>query len=202
MLKTAKGFTLLELMIVVGIIAATVAVVAPRMGGRNNAIKACLRDLTVLSRQLHMKAKLTGTTYRIVFDLKDGASGKYVQGYWVEHSNGSTVVKPGEEKIQPEKDKDGKEIIRSDFTPDTSIFKEPKTLPTGLHLEKVELSRLPDAITTGKAFIHYMPQGLVEEAAIHLTSDAGGKWTIAIHPLTGKAEIITDSMSLQDLRKQ
>ena len=61
----------------------------------------------------------------------------------------------------------------------------------------------PDPITTGKAFIHYMPQGLVEESAIHLKSDSGGKWTIAIHPLTGKAELISgDSMSLKDMSKQ
>lgn len=193
---------MLELMIVIGIIAATTAMVIPRIGGRNNQIKATLRELTVLSRELHMKAKLTGTTYRIVFDLKDGASGKYAQGYWVEHSNTSTVVKPGEEKIQPEKDKDGKEIIKSDFTPDKTIFKEPRVFPTGLHLDSVELSRLPDPIKTGKAFIHYMPQGLAEESAIHLKSDGGAKWTIAIHPLTGKAELISDSLSLQDMHKQ
>lgn len=193
---------MLELMIVIGIIAATTAMVIPRINGRNNQIKATLRELTVLSRQLHMKAKLTGTTYRIVFDLKDGAAGKYMQGYWVEHSNGSTVVKPGEEKIQPEKDKDGKEIIRSDFSPDKTIFKEVRTMPSGLHIESIELSRLPDPITTGKAFIHYLPQGLVEESAIHLKSDTGAKWTISIHPLTGKAELISDSMKLQDIRKQ
>jgi len=196
------GFTLLELMVVVAIIAATVAAVIPRIASRNNKNKAVLRAFTTLTRQLHLKSKLNGYTYRIVLDMKDGERGKESQGYWVEKSESGALVKPGEEKIKLEKDSNGKFKAINDFNLDTTIMKQPEVLPAGMHIEKVELSRLPDPITTGKAFIHFLPQGLVEESAIHLKTDQGQKWTIAIHPLTGKAEVISDSMSLQDIKSQ
>jgi general secretion pathway protein H len=189
-------------MIVLAIVAATVAVAVPRIASRNNKNKSVLRDFSTLSRQLHMKSKLNGFTYRLVLDLKAGASSKETQGFWVEKSESGSLVKPGEEKFKEEKDRDGKVIKASDFAIDTSLTKEPEILPSGMRFESVELSRLPEPITTGKAYIHFLPQGLVEESAIHLKTDAGQKWTIAIHPLTGKAEIITDSMSLQDIKSQ
>ncbi len=152
-----------------------------------------------------MKARLSGATYRLVIDLRDGASGKETQTYWVEKSNGETLVRGDAEKRdaehEKEKDKDGKPLA-SDFTPDTSVFKKKRGLPSGLKFEKVELSRLKEPIVNGRAYIHYLPQGLVEESAIHLKSDRGQKWTLAIHPLTGKAEIISESMTLQDLKQQ
>jgi general secretion pathway protein H len=200
--RSADGFTLIELMVVVAIIAGTVGLVIPRIGNRDNQIRQTLRDLTTLSHELHQKSKLTGAAYRIVFDLKEGARGKEQQAYWVEKSLTATIVKPGEEKIKPEKDRDGKIKKVSDFEPDPSIFKKPKTLPNKMHFEKIELSRLSDPILTGKAYIHYLPQGLVEEAAIHLKSDDGHEWTIAIEPLTGKAEVVTNSVSLQEMKNQ
>lgn len=196
------GFTLIELMVVVAIIAATVGVALPRIANRSNKNRAVLRSFSTLSRELHMKSKLNGYTYRIVMDLKDGDRGSGSQSYWVEKSESGALVKPGEEKMKEEKDRDGKIKKPTDFALDTSIMKKPEMLPAGMHFEKVELSRLPEPITTGKAFIHFLPQGLVEESAIHLKTDGGQKWTIAIQPLTGKAEVISESMSLKDLNSQ
>lgn len=198
------GFTLIELMVVVAIIAATVTMVIPRIGNRNNQIKATLRELTVLSRQLHMKAKLSGATYRLVIDLKDGAQGKSTQMFWVERSNGETLVRADAEKREEEAEKERKNGGKpppSDFSVDPSVIK-PKELPYGLNFEKVELSRLDEPISRGRAYIHYLPQGLVEESAIHLKSSRGQNWTMSIHPLTGKAELIMDSMSLKDIKQQ
>jgi general secretion pathway protein H len=189
-------------MVVVAIIAGTSALVIPKIANRSNQTKATIRELTVLSRQLHMKAKLNGSTYRLVIDMKEGDRSKAPQTYWVEKSNGSTLAKAGEESLKPEKDKDGKEIKNSTFEMDMSIFKKPKELKSGLRFEKVELSRLHEPLTSGRAFIHYLPQGLVEEAAIHLKSEKDQRWTISIQPLTGKAEVVTESVSLHDMKSQ
>lgn len=195
-----RGFTLLELMVVIAIIAASVTIVLPRIGNRNNQLRATLRNLTVVSRELHSKAKLFQVTYRLVIDMKEDPSGKTVQQYWVEKGNGPTPIKISADRI--EKDKDGKEVRVSDFKIDTSTTKEPKSLPTGLSFEFVELSRAPEPIKTGRAYIHYLPQGLVEEAAIHLKTDRGQKYTISIHPLTGRAELISNETSLKEIRDQ
>jgi len=189
-------------MVVVAIIAATVAVALPRIANRNNKQKEVLRSFLSLSRNLHQKAKLNGYTYRLVLDLKDGEQGKESQGYWVEKSESGALAKPGEEKLKEEKDRDGKIKKPNDFGIDTSITKEPRLLPSGMRFSNIELSRLPDPIKTGKAFIHFLPQGLVEESAIHLKGEKNQKWTISIHPLTGRADVISDSTSLQDLKSQ
>jgi general secretion pathway protein H len=189
---------------VVAIIAVTVAIAIPKIANRNNKHKMILRQLTVLPRELHMRAKLNGATYRLVLDLKDGERGHSTQSYWVERSDHDTIAKPDEEKEEAKAAKDSKDKakVKKEFNLDPTILKEPQVLPSDMHFDKVELSRLPEPITSGKAYIHFLPQGLVEESAIHLKTDKGQKWTIAIHPLTGKAEVISDSMSLQDLKEQ
>lgn len=200
--RRIAGFTLLEIMIVLAILALTVATVVPKIGKGNNKIKSTLRELTTVTRELHNKAKLSGFTYRLVLDLKEDATGKAIQTYWVERSEKNTLVKVGEEKLKPELDKDGKPKNASDFKPDPTIFKKPKELPVGLRFDSIELSRLNDPIKLGKAYIHFLPQGLVEEAAIHLKTEKDLKYTISIHPLTGKAELVTSDMKLQEIKKQ
>jgi general secretion pathway protein H len=200
--KRPAGFTLLELMIVIAIIAGCVSIVIPRIGNNNNKIKAVLRELTVVSRQLHSKAKLSGATYRLVIDMRDDPTGKSEQAFWVEMSASNTLIKSTDNKTKPELDKDGKEIKKDDYALDASVTKKPRVLPQGLHFEMVELSRLQEPIKSGKAYIHYLPQGLVEEAAIHLKTDKDQHYTISIQPLTGKAEVISSDQKLQEIRKQ
>ncbi len=69
-------------------------------------------------------------------------------------------------------------------------------------IDKVELTRVKGPVVRGKAFIHYLPQGLVDEAAVHIKGEKGQAWTISIHPLTGRAEVIAKPVSLEDLRSQ
>lgn len=207
-MRNNKGFSLIEIMIVLGILGAVIAVVAPKLSNRNNKTRAFLRQMTVLSRELHTRAKLNGTVYRLVLDLKDNNSdpnNPKVQTYWVEKSNGKAVLKADEEqnalKLAQEKSEEAGKDKRG-FEMDASISKEPKEMPPGLFFDRVELSRIEKPITNGKAFIHYMPEGLVDEAAIHLKGDRNQAWTISIHPLTGKAELISKSVGLKELKQQ
>ncbi len=200
------GFTLIELMVVLAIMGGVVALSMPYIGSRNSKTKAVLRELSVLSRELHTRAKLQGVVYRLVIDMQEDTSGKRpVQLYWVEKANGGTVLKANEEdeafKAAQDKDpKKGKDPRA--FEVDKSMIKKPRELPQGMTFEKVELSRAKDAITHGRAFIHYLPQGLVDEAAIHIKGEKTAAWTIAIHPLTGKAEVISKPLSLKELKSQ
>lgn len=80
------------------------------------------------------------------------------------------------------------------------MTKEPRPIPSGLRFDRVELARLEHPITNGKAYIHYMPEGLVDEANIHIKGEKTQAWTITIHPLTGKAELVEKSLSLKDMK--
>lgn len=202
-----RGFTLIEMMIVLAIMGGIVALSMPYMSSRNAKTKSFLRQFTVMSRELHTRAKLQGTVYRLVIDLKNQGDGLHppVQQFWVERANGKAVVKADEEKIALEAARNGASKAVKDprgFQVDTSINKGQKELPSGLRFEKVELTRLDHPVTEGKAYIHYLPEGLVDEAAIHLKGEKNQAWTISIHPLTGKAELITKSVTLQEMKSQ
>jgi len=200
----------MEMMIVLVIVAAVVSMAMPYISNRNTQNHAVLRELTVLSRELHTRAKLQGAVYRLVIDLGEDVDGKRTpQAYWVEKASGQTVLRPDEEEeafkhAQERADESDEEKAKDvdAFQEDHSILKGHKVLPSGMSFERIELSRAKDPITHGKAFIHYMPQGLVDEAAIHLKGEKAQAWTIAIHPLTGQAELISKTLSLQEIKSQ
>jgi general secretion pathway protein H len=205
--RLSSGFTLIEVMVVLMIIAGVMVAVVGRLGGRNNESKAVLRGLINASKELHIRAKLKGATYRLVIDMKDGDRGEERQSFWIERSDKAVLMskdeeeKNREEQGKLERDKE-KPVESKGFTIDTDMIKKPHVLPKGMYFEQVELTRTERPITTGKAYIHYLPQGLVDEAAIHLRGEHNVKWTISIHPLTGKAELSSSDLSLKQIRDQ
>jgi general secretion pathway protein H len=200
----------MEIMIVMLIMGAIITVSMPYLSNRNSQTTRFLREFTVLSRELHTRAKLNGAVYRLVINLGGQDSGlAKEQNYWVEKGNASSIVKVDEEAqaleqaIEQARDKDAEKVPDPrGFEVDKSIMKAPRTLPNGLRFDKIELARSKTPIVEGKAYIHYLPQGLVDEAAIHIKGEKKQEWTISIHPLTGKAEIIQKPISLQELDAQ
>lgn len=201
------GFTLIELMIVTAIIAATITLAMPYLTNRNSQTRSFLHKMTVVSRELHTKAKLLGVTYRLVIDMPEVTNPDKPpeQKIWIERSNSKTVMSAKEEEEALERLKETDEKRKIDpkgFEKDEALTKRLPEMPYGLRFDRVELTRLKKPITSGRAFIHYLPQGLVDEAAIHVKGEKGAEWTIAIHPLTGKAELISKQMELKDLKSQ
>lgn len=209
--NSSRGFTLLEVMVTVAIIAGVVALVLPRMNTKGNKAKAHIRKLSTISKELHTRAKLNGAIYRLVIDMKDGAAGEENQTYWVERSNHKTLI--SEKELQEmeqmrkdgklEKDQDGKEKpIPGGFEPDSQILKSVQELPSGLKFSELEKANSEKPITSGRAYVHFFPQGLVEEAAIHLKISDENQWTISIQPLTGKADVVSSYVKLSEIRAQ
>lgn len=211
LLKTSnRGFSLLELMIVISIIAAVIAIAIPKITNPNNQIRATLRELVTLTRELHTQAKLKGKTFRLVFQLKsdDPTKANLAQGYYVESSTGSVLLmNSDDEKVIREKmrrdAKDEKQANRDPygFSSDNSVLKKPKILPNGLEVESIEVKRAKTPLTRGNIGIHFFPQGLSEEAIVHFkTKDQ--EWSLIIDPMLGKAAIVGRRVNLKDLGAQ
>lgn len=205
-MRDSRGFTLIEIMIVLFIVAMAVTMSLPYISNRNTQTKAFLREMIVLTRELHTKAKLHGATYRLVIEMPaDDGRERRAQVLWVEKSNGKAVLSDREEERWAERQRESDEKKKVDpkgFEMDPSFFKEPRQLPSGLRFDRVELTRLKNPVVNGRAFIHFLPQGLVDEAALHIKGEGTQAWTIAIHPLTGRAELIAKPLSLKEIKSQ
>ncbi|MBX7231045.1 MAG: hypothetical protein K1X29_03065 [Bdellovibrionales bacterium] len=201
-------------MIVLGLVAALVALAVPKLTGQNNQIRQAVRKISSLGRQLHNSAMMNGAMYRLVIDLKTDSS-KDKQEYWVEVATSQNVLRPEEmaetlaerekreqEKRESKKDSDSKsEEEQKLFTVDTKILKKPETLPGSLTFEDVEFRRSNNPFKEGRVYIYFSPQGLADEAVIHLKANEKLRWSLALRPLTGKTEVITEYISLKALHE-
>lgn len=207
-----KGFTLLELMVVLGIVAALVTMALPRLAGQNTQMRSAVRRLSALTRQLQATAKLQGAVYRLVIDMSgdDDDDKKRVYRYWVEKSTNTTVLSPDqadatwEERTAKNLSEEEQEELKkkNPFQKDTKVLKKEVELPGDLEIVDVEVKRLDKPVNQGKVFIHFFPQGMADEAVIHLKGGKELNWTLAIHPLTGKSDILTEHVDLRELNEK
>ena len=192
--------TLMEVMIVVLIIGGSATLFFSKVRNTNSEIKEAVRQFGVLTRDLHSRAKLTNSTFRLVIDMGEGGEeSKKNHKYWVESASGSRIAKKGALtspfKKDKKKDKDEK---TSDFSPDARFGKKAKKLPGGVFFEDVEVKQLGDPVESGIVYIHFRPEGFVDEAAIHLKYNDNLRWTVSIHPLTGRSYINTEYVELEE----
>ena len=197
-----RGFTLLEIIVVVTIIAAISALVFPRLGGRTHEIQGTVRKLAVVSRDLRNNSKLFNATYRLVIEMNDpDGREERPHRYWVERAEGSVIRSDRDINLEEREDtEDPTNAPR--FSRDERIMRRVESLPRGMVFESVEIASLNEPITSGIAYIYYRPEGFTEEAVIHIRHGERLNWTVAIHPLTGKADILGERRTLSDLRQQ
>lgn len=218
----ARGFTLIELMVVLAIIGLFLTIAAPRFMSGSSKVRGEVRRLAVMGKALRSKARIHNLTYRIVIYMPTDEDENKTPRYWVEKSSQQYLL-PSAEELEDQRD----EIIRvaenkadgeanegdisdddedkpppSPFAIDPLFGAEPKPLPKGFKFLSVELTGRDEPITQGAAYIHFFPSGLTEEAAIHVGDGEKLHWTVALSPLTGQGEIITKDIPLKEIRPQ
>jgi general secretion pathway protein H len=200
-LKNNKGFSLLEIAIVLSIIGAIIAIAAPRLFDKKSENRKVFREFILAGKDLKSRAKLTGLTYRLAFDLNEKE-----QSWWVEKS--SKVVMLDKTKIEEAKEKEKNASSDSDeskpppdFQLDTSIFKKKQVLPDGYKFKQIESGTVDVVYTEGMGYIHFFSQGLIETAAIQIEDPKKNVWTLVYNPLTGHTDIIPEAKLLKDLSR-
>ena len=199
-LKNHNAFSLMEIMIVLGIVAFVLTIAIPKLSGPGTQIKGDIRRFAVMSRKLFQIAQIRKKTYRIAIDMRgvDADGNKTNHSYWIEYADGAKMMEnyaPGE---APE-DEDGNLITA--FQKDTKILKSDKRLPEGFVFSKVSYGGRED-IDSGLAYIYYFPQGYTEESLIQIANlEAKLFWSLLVNPLTGQTDIITKQVSLKDLKQ-
>lgn len=193
-----RGFTLIEIMIVVAIIAAALAIGAPKLLDAKNEMRRTVRELAIVPRAIRDNARLFSQTTRLVIQM-DQEKG---HAFWVESAAGSALLLTEEQEEELEKlteiQREGL-ARKNTFSVEERVMKKPRKLPRGLVFDSVEYATRREPVTSGRAFIHFFPSGLAEEAAIHLTDKKALNWTILIEPLTGRARVFERNVPLKEL---
>lgn len=184
----------MEIMIVLVIMASVVTFGARRLSGTGTQLRGTMRALSVISKRLHHMARMNRKTYRLVIQLGE----EQKNSYWIESSD-----KPVAILTEEQEEEENEKLARSDEKPasqfqmDNTILKGQTELPNKIFFEDVELAGRNAVITSGRAYIHFLPQGYAEEAAIHLGDRKDIKWTLLIHPLTGNGEVVGRYVSVK-----
>lgn len=194
--QSNKGFTLLEVMVVLGILAAVLAVGLPRINLKNDNIKQVVRDLSLVIRETRNQARIKSRTYRIVFNLDEKSP-----AYWVESAEGGTLA-PSQTTLEKLEDSSQDEKRPSPFQKDTKIIKKDRTLPGSLKFGVIETTRTLEQDKPKQIEIYFSPEGLTEHAAIQITNGNQLTWTLIINPLTGHADIIEKAATLKDVQSE
>jgi type II secretion system protein H len=158
-IRHSKGFTLIELMVVIVVLGVMMGLVIPRLGDIGEAnLKRSARHLTGMIRFLRDEAQAKKTRYRLRFDIKDGK-------YWAEELVITSKDTAEFKRLQVAMANEGSLAGQTTF----------KDVRVGSH---------PD-----DPYILFTPDGWVEPAFIHIRNGDDKPFTLIVKPLTGDTEL-------------
>ena len=155
----SRGFTLIELAVVIAILGVMIALVAPRFADIGNAnLKRSSRHLTGMIRFLRDESQAKKTEFRLRFDVQEGH-------YWAEAPSplSDTTV---------------------EFKRSTSVIGGEGSLSGQTTFRDIAVAGHPD-----DQYIRFTPDGWVEHALIHLRDGDERDFTLIVKPLTGGTEL-------------
>lgn len=154
-----RGFTLIELAVVIVVLGVMIALVAPRLGEIGEAnLKRSARHLTGSIRFLRDEAQAKKEVYRLVFDIQGGH-------YWAEALVMSLEKTAEFKRVQ-------------------TVIGSEGNLSGQTTFHDVHAVSHPD-----DPFILFTPDGWVEKTFIHLRDGDGKEFTLIVRPLTGDTEL-------------
>jgi len=154
-----KGFTLIELMVVIVVLGVMMTLVIPQLGNIGDAnLKRSARHLTGMVRFLRDEAQAKKTIYRLRFDIQGNK-------YWTEEL---TMTPEG----------------TAEFRPSQSAMSNEGSLSGRTSFKDVQVGSHPD-----DPFILFTPDGWVEKAFIHLRNSDDKVFTLIVKPLTGDTDL-------------
>ena len=203
MRKNSKGFSLIEILIVLAIVGLTVALLSQRIG--KNEGREMRRDVRIFAaqiRDLRNKARMRNATFRLVINMPEDTKEK--QSYWVESSSRNALITYDQDELKRRREnlrEEDKDKDPSGFEADKELSKGgPQPLSNGLIFKSVEIAAQKKEYTAGRVYIHFFPEGRVEEAVVHISDGDKLNWSLAIHPRTGRVDLINKEKKLKDFQ--
>ena len=206
--NSPAGFTLLEILIVVSILATVIALVAPKLRSTQNKATGAVRRLSVMTRFLQNQARIKQANFRIAFKTDEESKRTT---YWIE--SGPLHAMPLSDDIMKKLDSLSKEeqeryFERQSFTKDESVMKNLREkkgeieLPSPVKLLGIEVPGGVLPRVNSMDYVYFFGQGLAQEVAIHLGDGEKLHWTIIVEPLTGRSRVYDRNAKLEEFKAQ
>jgi len=196
-----RGFTLVELMIVVGVMAILTAAVVPAVASLagSNARQAA-GELAGSLRFLFDTAALRHVTCRMALDLTErtvsaecapGLVGVARDAARAEKAEEEAAL---EERFPDEKDAERRRLLaKTRFGGFSDRLLKPRDLPGQATIRSVRVEGRERPITEGKAYVHFFPGGQAERAFVEV-AEGDHLYTVAVEPFTGRARVVTGAV--------
>ena len=205
--RSGRGFSLLELMVVIVLIGGMVALILPAIRGIVGLdLRGEITKIAGLSSEVYALAAISGKTHRIVFDLDNNK-------YWVEEKVGDAgEIKPelGYEdlmKMRTENKGDSKEeeaakAYLPSFKEVEGPLKEKMALSKDAVIYGVWTESTVDVVRTGQAALYFFTGGYSQAAFVSLAAKGEEENTaiyFSLNPLTAAITINHGEPDTKDL---
>lgn len=189
-----KGFTLIELVVVMAIIAIVAGIILPRLDPfvPSRRLKGAARTLSGTITLAYGESIAKNKTYRLYLDPSKDS-------YWIvqvekventDDSGGSVGLKLGThfELLQYQHtDKNVQET-----TPSEPLF-APQKLPPGVHISSIQVKEDTDMAPAGPQYIEFNPLGVASPAKITLVNEDGEQLALQYDGVTGIPSLLVSS---------
>ncbi len=183
-----KGMTLIEMMIVVGLIAGVYGLAANKFSSQDRQIRLTIRQFVTLARDVRKRAQRKQGTHRVQFNLDSKP-----QTYSVDASDELVFY------FVPDEEDDDRKAPPASFAPVRNQSKKVK-LPSKLKITQIEVDKL-GVFTSGNIPIYFQPSGRTLATSIQLSADKL-KWTLFLNPFTSEFSVLSSHKSLEDILEE
>jgi general secretion pathway protein H len=196
---TARGFTLIELVIVISLIALLAGLAAPAIGSVTGAnAKKAAGELAGAMRYLYDTAALRHATCRMALDLDTRA-------WWAECAPGDVAITRGPEeddrelarRFSGEKNAELRRLLaKTEFGAFKDRLVDRRELPGRTAFGKIRVEGRRDA-EGGTVYVHFFPGGQAQRAFVQVV-DGNNRFTIVVEPFTGRARVVVGDVEVRE----
>jgi general secretion pathway protein H len=196
--RHTRGLTLLEVMIIIAVLVLMTGIGFSTFGAlKGTQLRTQTNKIAAAVRHTFNRSVATGLYMRMVVDIDGDA-------YWVEASAVPQFLMvekreegdddQGRDAKEREKEEEAARRAQDDDAPpppQRERFQEDGViqrvaLEKGIGIDGVYTSGQEDVFRSGKAYIHFFPNGFVEPSMIYTTDGEEAFFTLVVSPLTGK----------------